>query len=69
MEAVLPIVEAAQKQGVTTRPVQVGFFSYSMPGSTGFLAFEVAGKLQRAKEVNGVITRLRGSAWKAFPHE
>ena len=54
---------------MTVRPVEVGFYWYRVARGPGFLAYEMAGDLERAKEVNGTITRLRGAAWNAYPDE
>jgi hypothetical protein len=69
VEAVPVILRAAQEHGVELRPVKVGFYWYHVARGPGFLAYEVEGDLQRAKGINGVITRLRGSAWKSYPDE
>ncbi|MGA8604779.1 MAG: hypothetical protein WB788_06950 [Thermoplasmata archaeon] len=68
-EAMSAILRAAGEHGLTVRPVQVGFYWYHAVRGPGFLAYENAGDLQRAKEINGTITRLRGSAWKSYPDE
>ncbi|MGP8075273.1 MAG: hypothetical protein ACLP8Y_00805 [Thermoplasmata archaeon] len=69
VEAIPAILRAAEGHGLTVRPVKVGFYWYHVARGPGFLAYEVEGDLQRARTINGVITRLRGPAWASYPDE
>jgi len=68
-EAMTAISRVAGEHGVTARSVRVGFYWYRRGRGPGFLAYENEGDLERAKETNGTITRLRGSAWESYPDE
>jgi len=68
-EALRAILERAEAHGLLVRPVRVGFYWYHVARGPGFLAYEVEGDIQRADRVNGVIQRVRGSAWNAYPDE
>jgi hypothetical protein len=63
-EALRALQREAARHGLLITPVRVAYWWHSVPKGPGYLDFDPEGQLGTKRQLNGLVTRIRGSAWK-----